>query len=116
MKCCVFIPALLLFPGAWLLSAEPPVPSRITEVDSDAFVMEWTPPEYPADVKAAKMEGQSFVQFIVDETGRVTSAKALKSSDPRFAAPAEAAVRKAKSAGAPADFEPLFRRALELVR
>jgi Holliday junction DNA helicase RuvA len=29
---------------------------------------------------------------------------------------AEAAVRKAKSAGAPAEFEPLFRRALELVR
>ena len=29
---------------------------------------------------------------------------------------AEAAVRKAKAAGAPADFEPLFRRALELLR
>jgi holliday junction DNA helicase RuvA len=29
---------------------------------------------------------------------------------------AEAAVRKAKAAGAPGDFEPLFRRALELVR
>ncbi len=29
---------------------------------------------------------------------------------------AEAAVRKAKAGGAPADFEPLFRRALELVR
>jgi Holliday junction DNA helicase RuvA len=29
---------------------------------------------------------------------------------------AETAVRKAKSAGGPADFEPLFRRALELVR
>ena len=29
---------------------------------------------------------------------------------------AEAAVRKAKAAGVPADFEPLFRRALELVR
>lgn len=29
---------------------------------------------------------------------------------------AEAAVRKAKAAGAPQDFEPLFRRALELVR
>jgi Holliday junction DNA helicase RuvA len=29
---------------------------------------------------------------------------------------AEAAVRKAKSAGAPSEFEPLFRRALELVR
>jgi holliday junction DNA helicase RuvA len=29
---------------------------------------------------------------------------------------AEAAVRKAKTGGAPADFEPLFRRALELVR
>jgi holliday junction DNA helicase RuvA len=29
---------------------------------------------------------------------------------------AEMAVRKAKAAGAPADFEPLFRRALELVR
>lgn len=29
---------------------------------------------------------------------------------------AEAAVRKAKSGGAPAEFEPLFRRALELVR
>ena len=32
------------------------------------------------------------------------------------AAAAEAAVRKAKSAGAPTDFEPFFRRALELVR
>jgi len=31
-------------------------------------------------------------------------------------AAAEAAVRKAKTAGAPADFEPFFRRALELVR
>lgn len=31
-------------------------------------------------------------------------------------AAAEAAVRKAKAAGTPADFEPLFRRALELVR
>ena len=29
---------------------------------------------------------------------------------------AEGAVRKAKAAGAPAEFEPLFRRALELVR
>jgi Holliday junction DNA helicase RuvA len=29
---------------------------------------------------------------------------------------AEASVRKAKAAGAPSDFEPLFRRALELVR
>ena len=29
---------------------------------------------------------------------------------------AEAAVRKAKAAGAPAEFEPLFRKALELVR
>ena len=29
---------------------------------------------------------------------------------------AEAAVRKAKAAGGPAGFEPLFRRALELVR
>jgi Holliday junction DNA helicase RuvA len=29
---------------------------------------------------------------------------------------AETAVRKAKGAGASADFEPLFRRALELVR
>ena len=29
---------------------------------------------------------------------------------------AEAAVRKAKAAGAPAEFEPLFRRALEMVR
>jgi holliday junction DNA helicase RuvA len=31
-------------------------------------------------------------------------------------AAAEAAVRKAKSAGAPSEFEPLFRRSLELVR
>jgi Holliday junction DNA helicase RuvA len=31
-------------------------------------------------------------------------------------AQAEAAVRKAKAVGAAADFEPLFRRALELVR
>ncbi len=96
MKRCVFIPALLLFPSAWLLSAEAPAPSRLTEIDSDAFVVDWTPPEYPADAKAAKIEGQSLVQFIVDETGNVTSATALKSSDPRFAAPAEAVLRKWK--------------------
>jgi hypothetical protein len=29
---------------------------------------------------------------------------------------AEAAIKKAKAAGAPAQFEPLFRRALEFVR
>jgi hypothetical protein len=29
---------------------------------------------------------------------------------------AEAAIRKAKAAGAPEEFEPLFRRSLELVR
>ena len=31
-------------------------------------------------------------------------------------AAAEAAIKKAKAAGAPTDFEPLFRKALELVR
>jgi len=96
MKLGVLPPALLLFASAGLFAAEPPAPSRLTDVDSMVFVVEWTPPEYPADAKAAKIEGQSVVQFVVDETGTVTSATAVKSTDPRFAAPAVAAVRKWK--------------------
>ena len=100
MKLGVFSPMLLLFSSVSLVPAEPPAPSRLTEVDSEAIVVEWTPPEYPADAKAAKIEGQSVVQFVVDESGHVTSAEAVRSTDPRFAAPAVAAVRKWKFAAA----------------
>jgi TonB family protein len=71
--------------GAWLFSmasgqetAGAPLP------ESAPFVNTWVPPVYPPKLLEAGMTGFVVVQFIVDEKGAVSSARAVKSSDPLF--------------------------------
>lgn len=52
------------------------------------------PPEYPFTMRSAGVEGNVMVEFDVDASGRVTSARALKSSAREFEEPAVRAVLK----------------------
>jgi RNA polymerase sigma factor (sigma-70 family) len=49
-------------------------------------------PVYPHDMAAARIEGSVVVSFVVDATGKVRDAQAVKSSRPEFEAAAVAAV------------------------
>ena len=51
-------------------------------------------PVYPEMAKKAGIEGQVFIQALIDETGHVTEAKVLRSTNPVFEAPAMEAARK----------------------
>ena len=51
-------------------------------------------PVYPMELKKAGIEGEATVAFIVDSTGNVLEAHAVKSSRPEFEAPCVAAVSK----------------------
>lgn len=48
----------------------------------------WVPPVYPKEAADKKLEGRVQVRFIIDETGAVTQARALHSSDKVFEAAA----------------------------
>jgi RNA polymerase sigma factor (sigma-70 family) len=49
-------------------------------------------PVYPTELRKAGIEGEATVAFIVDSTGKVLDAHAVKSSRPEFEAPSVAAV------------------------
>jgi TonB family protein len=59
-----------------------------------ALLRDWVPPVYPVDALKAKRSGMVNVRLIVDETGKVTAARALEDSDEEFVEPALAAVRE----------------------
>ena len=61
--------------------------------DGLALLRDWVPPVYPAEALTAKRSGMVNVRLIVDETGKVTAARALEDSDEEFVEPALAAVR-----------------------
>lgn len=63
------------------------------EVDGLAILREWQPPKYPSAELAAKHSGMVNVRLIIDETGRVTAARALEDSDEAFVDAALAAVK-----------------------
>jgi TonB family protein len=63
------------------------------KVDGPALLQEWTAPVYPPAALKAKRSGMVSVRLIVDETGKVTAARALEESDAEFVEPALAAVR-----------------------
>jgi RNA polymerase sigma factor (sigma-70 family) len=50
------------------------------------------PPVYPPELRKAGIEGEATVSFIVDSSGKVLEARAVKSSRPEFEAPCVAAV------------------------
>jgi protein TonB len=53
-------------------------------------------PTYPLDLRRRKVEGNVYVLFVVDETGRVVNPRIEKSTRPEFDAPALEAVRQWK--------------------
>jgi TonB family protein len=63
------------------------------EADGPALLREWTPPIYPVDALKARRSGIVSVRLIVDETGRVTQARALEDSNEEFVDAALTAVK-----------------------
>ncbi len=63
-------------------------------VEGSAFLRQWIPPQYPADLRKEKLEADVVVEFVVDENGRVDKAKVTSSTDPRFNDAALACVRE----------------------
>jgi TonB family protein len=77
-----------------VVAAAPRPPSQYSDLITEASLLTWLLPEYPADAKAAKLKGQVTVQFVLDAEGKLTEAKVVQASDPRFAEPALACVRR----------------------
>jgi protein TonB len=53
-----------------------------------------SPPAYPFHLKAGGIEGEVVVEFVVDEHGRVTTPRVVRSTHPDFETPTLAAVAK----------------------
>jgi periplasmic protein TonB len=60
-------------------------PVRLTEDDTPPRSIVMTPPQYPADAKAAGIEGTVVVDYVVTEKGEVTDVKAVKGPPELFA-------------------------------
>ena len=67
---------------------------RLRELDSIPEPVNLVVPEYPADLKAQRVEGAAAVSFFIDETGKVHVAASAGSTRPEFAAAALAAVKQ----------------------
>jgi len=94
-RCCVACACALVF--ASRAGAQVAQPSKaMLEADGPPLVTAWTPPVYPDELKREKPppSGSVTVNFIVSETGAVSGARAVKSSDRRFEEAAVASVEK----------------------
>ncbi len=74
----------------------------MAETDQKPRALFQTQPMYPAELRGKKLEGVVSVLFVVDTSGKVTNARADKSSHTAFESPALAAVKKWR-------FEPAMR-------
>jgi TonB family protein len=72
-----------------------PAPPHDPDLKADglALLREWHPPVYPPNALKSRQSGMVNVRLIVDDTGRVTAARALEDSDQEFIEPALAAVK-----------------------
>ena len=73
---------ILLFATAGLTSLRAQPDVRID--DADAFLKSWQPVDLPPALVDEKIKGNVVVEFVVDETGIVTSASATSSTDERM--------------------------------
>lgn len=87
---------LLGVAGIVLASLPAAVAQSEVQVDeAEAFVVDWVPPQAPAGMSEEELEKLVVVvEFVIDETGVVTDAKARSEADPRLMGAAEAAVRQ----------------------
>jgi protein TonB len=58
----------------------------LVDLDSVPRVKFRVPPEYPYAARSAGLAGEVWVEFTVDETGRVISPRVVRSTDPQFEA------------------------------
>ena len=68
----------------------------LAELDQPPRAVYRESPTYPSELRGKKIEGTVSVQFEVDVNGKVTKARAAKSSHAAFEAPALSAVKKWK--------------------
>jgi protein TonB len=66
------------------------------DIDQQPRVMMQTSPVYPSELRGKKIEGDVVLIFIVDDAGRVSSPKVLKSTHAAFDKPALDAVKQWK--------------------
>ena len=96
---------LLLLAAAHALAADP---AAGLEVELGVpQVRSWVPPVYPPEAVDKKLEGRVQVRFVIDETGAVTKARAVHSSNPVFEAAAVQSVRQWRFEPAIADGRPV---------
>lgn len=74
-------------------AAQPVAHPENTLIDGPPLVATWTPPVYPPDALTAKIGGMVTVRIVVDATGHVASARALRTPDPRLGEAAVTAVK-----------------------
>ncbi len=110
MKNSLLITALLGLLGLTTLFANPsPTPAAdaakaapensvldASQVSQLPVVVTQVPPRYPAELKKKNIQGNVTASFVVDVDGSVIDVQVLKSSDPRFEAPAIEALRQWK--------------------
>ena len=65
----------------------------VAELDRLPKVVTTAPPQYPFELRRAGVEGSVTVDFVVDSSGNVQNAHAVKSSRPEFEAAAVEAIR-----------------------
>jgi protein TonB len=64
--------------------------------DTPPVAIEMARPVYPVHLRKAAIAGEVLVEFIVDRTGAVVSAKAVKSTNPDFEAAAVDALMRSR--------------------
>lgn len=75
-------------------SAPPPGAEGAPPATGAALLRTWAPPDYPPDALRERVGGVVTIRLLVDETGRVASARILEADDPRLGAAALDAARK----------------------
>jgi protein TonB len=66
------------------------------DIDQKPRLLFPTSPVYPNELRGKKLEGDVTVIFVVDETGKVNTPKAVKSNNPAFEKPALDAIKQWK--------------------
>jgi protein TonB len=69
---------------------------NVADLEKRPEVVVAIPPQYPADMRKAKVEGTVTIVFILDENGRLLEPRVDSSSRPEFEKPALEALRKWK--------------------
>jgi protein TonB len=81
-------------PGDGAPGVNLPGPVDASRLDNPPRASVQTPPAYPPVARAMGLGGEVWVEFAVDEAGRVLRARVVRSSDPMFDEPTLRAVAK----------------------